>query len=353
MHTLIYTLHCFCNTNTPDHIVVELVCVSVLWGSQKKRGILYAWLGHWKPLHVLPGRGTTSSLLSEEWERKREIRGREGEREYSETDGGKRSHLVLSRLRTLRMSSPCLLRAMPVSQTRLREVKLSLKTSRETITVRPTPVTREVSGRQYSTVKEASTRSNAPGSRSRSTPPVYRAQSRRGAKPNVPEHPERNGTLPGVPSKVMARTPVSSTSSSSSSCTPKGHRPSPPRSSPSCPLSPSRSMKRARWLSYSASNICFNNSILDGRFRQLQGSILKKCFHPALKEAEGSLSWHTSPPCHRGIVELVGFLEENRCAWLLLAFADARSVFMFSLFVVFIHFISCAVNGYKQTVNVS
>ncbi|KAI7804284.1 spectrin beta chain, erythrocytic [Triplophysa rosa] len=181
------------------------------------------------------------------------------------------------------MSSPCLLRAMPVSQTRLREVKLSLKTSRETITVRPTPVSREVSSRQYSTVKEASTRSNAPSSRSRSTPPVYRAQSRRGAKPNVTEHPERNGTLPGVPSKVgpITRTPVSSTSSSSSSCTPKGHRPSPPRSSPSCPLSPSRGMRRARWLSYSTSNICFNNTILDGRFRQLQDereAVQKKTF---------------------------------------------------------------------------
>lgn len=246
--------------------------------------------------------------------RKRE-RGREGEREYSETDGGKRSHLVLSRLRTLRMSSPCLLREMPVIQNRLREVKLSLKNSRETITVRPTPVSREVSSRQYSTVKEVSTRSNAPSSRSRSTPPVYRAQSRRGAKPNVTEHPEKNCTLQGVPSKVgsITRTPVSSTSSSSSSCTPKGHRPSPPRSSPSCPLSPSRGMRRARWLSYSTSNICFNNTILDGRFRQLQGSILEKCFHSALNEAEGSLSWHTTLPCHRGIMRLVCFLEGIMC----------------------------------------
>ncbi|XP_056623302.1 spectrin beta chain, erythrocytic isoform X2 [Triplophysa dalaica] len=181
------------------------------------------------------------------------------------------------------MSSPCLLRAMPVSQTRLREVKLSLKNSRETITVRPTPVSREVSSRQYSTVKEASTRSNAPSSRSRSTPPVYRAQSRRGAKPNVTEHLEKNCTLPGIPSKVgsITRTPVSLTSSSSSSCTLKGHRPSPPRSSPSCPLSPSRGMRRARWLSYSTSNICFNNTILDGRFRQLQDereAVQKKTF---------------------------------------------------------------------------
>ncbi|XP_050989973.1 spectrin beta chain, erythrocytic isoform X2 [Labeo rohita] len=187
------------------------------------------------------------------------------------------------------MSSPCLCRAVPVSQARLREVKLSLKTSRETIAIRPTPVVREVSSRQYTTVKDAPTRTNAPSSRSRSTPPVYRAQSRRGGKTNSahirePEHlPERNGTLPGIAPKVapMTLTSVSSTSSSSSSCTPRGHRPSPPRSSPSCPLSPSRSMRRARWLSYSTSNICFNNSILDGRFRQLQDereAVQKKTF---------------------------------------------------------------------------
>uniref|UniRef100_A0A673I2H9 Spectrin beta chain n=1 Tax=Sinocyclocheilus rhinocerous TaxID=307959 RepID=A0A673I2H9_9TELE len=150
------------------------------------------------------------------------------------------------------MSSPCLCRTVPVSQTRLREVKLSLKTSRETIAIRPTPVVREVSSRQYTTIKEVSTRTNAPGSRSRSTPPVHRAQSRRGGKTNSPhirepEHlPERNGTLLGITPKVapMTLTSVSSTSSSSSSCTPRGHRPSPPRSSPSCPPSPSRSMRR-------------------------------------------------------------------------------------------------------------
>ncbi|XP_056332566.1 spectrin beta chain, erythrocytic isoform X2 [Danio aesculapii] len=187
------------------------------------------------------------------------------------------------------MSSPCLCRAVPVSQTRLREVKLSLKTSRETIAIRSTPVVREVSSRQYTTVKDVPTRTNAPGSRSRSTPPVYRAQSKRGAKNNSPhirepEHlPERNGTLLGITPKLapMTLTSVSSTSSSSSSCTPRGHRPSPQRSSPSCPLSPSRGMRRARWLSYSASNICFNNSILDGRFRQLQDereAVQKKTF---------------------------------------------------------------------------
>ncbi|XP_073725686.1 spectrin beta chain, erythrocytic-like [Misgurnus anguillicaudatus] len=187
------------------------------------------------------------------------------------------------------MSSPCLIRAMPVTQTHLREVKLSLKTSRETITVRPTPVARDVSSRQYSTVKEAPIRTNAPSSRSKSTPPTYRAQSRRSAKSNVtqkcdPQHlPQRNGTFKGIPSKPapVTRTPVISTSSSSSSLTPKGHRTSPLRSSPSCPLSPSRGMTRARWLSYSTSNICFNNSVLDGRFRQLQDereAVQKKTF---------------------------------------------------------------------------
>ncbi|XP_026085189.1 spectrin beta chain, erythrocytic-like isoform X2 [Carassius auratus] len=187
------------------------------------------------------------------------------------------------------MSSPCLCRTVPVSQTRLREVKLSLKTSRETIAICPTPVVREVSSRHYTTVKEVPTRTNAPGNRSRSTPPVSRAQSKRGGKTNSPhirepEHlPDRNGTLLGIKPKVapMTLTSASSTSSSSSSCTPRGHRPSPPRSSPSCPLSPSRSMRRARWLSYSASNICFNNSILDGRFRQLQDereAVQKKTF---------------------------------------------------------------------------
>ncbi|XP_016388262.1 uncharacterized protein LOC107724015 [Sinocyclocheilus rhinocerous] len=203
------------------------------------------------------------------------------------------------------MSSPCLCRTVPVSQTRLREVKLSLKTSRETIAIRPTPVVREVSSRQYTTIKEVSTRTNAPGSRSRSTPPVHRAQSRRGGKTNSPhirepEHlPERNGTLLGITPKVapMTLTSVSSTSSSSSSCTPRGHRPSPPRSSPSCPPSPSRSMRRARWLSYSASNICFNNSILDGRFRQLQGSVLLEFFPPILEEG----GVFPGIPHHRGL----------------------------------------------------
>lgn len=206
------------------------------------------------------------------------------------------------------MSSPCLCRAVPVNQTRLREVKLSLKTSRETIAIRPTPVVREVSSRQYTTVKEAPTRTNAPGSRSRSTPPVYRAQSRGGKtkSPHIrePEHlTERNGTLLGITPKVapMTLTAVSSTSSSSSVCTPRGHRPSPQRSSPSCPLSPSRSMRRARWLSYSASNICFNNSILDGRFRQLQGTILLEFFSlPSSKRGQSFLPYPL--PCHRGVI---------------------------------------------------
>ncbi|TRY55293.1 hypothetical protein DNTS_013453, partial [Danionella cerebrum] len=122
------------------------------------------------------------------------------------------------------------------------------------------------------------------GSRSRSTPPAYRAQSRRAAKTNNPQNHEpeqlleRNGTLLNITPKVV---PMTLSASSSSSYTPRGHRPSPPRSTPSCPLTPSRSMRRARWLSYSASNICFNSSILDGRFRQLQDereAVQKKTF---------------------------------------------------------------------------
>lgn len=278
---------------------------------------MHGW-GAGESLHVLLGRGRTASLLSEQWvregSRKRE-RGREGGRTREkitglETEGGKKSVLFVSfpavHVSVVRMSSPCLCRAVPVSQTRLREVKLSLKTSRETIAIRSTPVVREVSSRQYTSVKDVPTRTNAPGSRSRSTPPVYRAQSKRGAKNNSPhirepEHlPQRNGTLLGITPKLapMTLTSVSSTSSSSSSCTPRGHRPSPQRSSPSCPLSPSRGMRRARWLSYSASNICFNNSILDGRFRQLQGSF----FLPLSKRGQSFLAY--PPPCHWGFMGL-------------------------------------------------
>ncbi|KAM3871043.1 spectrin beta chain, erythrocytic [Diretmus argenteus] len=194
------------------------------------------------------------------------------------------------------MSSPCLLRAAPISQPRLREVKISLKTSsRETTATRTAGGTKEAAGRPYALAeKEAPMRVSMSSSRSRSTPPVHRAQraeSKKGdgrsGKQQEPEHhPERNGTLLHVPLTVapLGPSPLSS-SSLSSSCTPRRQRRAPPQtppapSPPSSSSSSAKSMKRARWLSYSASNICFN-SILDGRFRQLQDereAVQKKTF---------------------------------------------------------------------------
>lgn len=197
----------------------------------------------------------------------------------------------------VKMSSPCLLRAAPISQPRLREVKISLKAnsssnSRETTAIRSSSgVTKESSGRPYAPVeKEAPVRVTMSTSRSRSTPPVHRAQSKRStrgsssssSKHQEPEHhPERNGTLLHIPLSVASTglSPFSSLSSSSSSCTPRRQRPSHPQPPPATALlstsssssSSAKSMKRARWLSYSTSNISFN-SILDGRFRQLQGT---------------------------------------------------------------------------------
>ncbi|XP_066540760.1 spectrin beta chain, erythrocytic [Hoplias malabaricus] len=184
------------------------------------------------------------------------------------------------------MSSPCLFRAVPVNQSRLREVKLSLKTSREASSIRSNVVAREISSRAYSTGKEVPVRVGTNPSRSRSTPPVYRAQcpdSKRGPKTNG-EHkpqvlPERNGTLLDVP---PTKAPLTlSPFSSSTSNTPRLTRPSPQRPPhSSSPSSSSQGMRRARWLSYSTSNICFN-SVLDGRFRQLQDereAVQKKTF---------------------------------------------------------------------------
>lgn len=213
------------------------------------------------------------------------------------------------------MSSPCLLRATPVSQPRLREVKISLKSSSKdtagsspggnsSITVRsspPTSLNTQGTVRSYALMKEVTTRATGvtgSGSRSRSTPPVHRAhhhQGRRGVRTSgvgggypkaEPEYlPERNGTtMLSVPASNgapvgLVLSPISSSSStSSSSFTPRArHHPSPSRgarytSSPSS--SSSHSMRRGRWLSYSASNIYFN-SVLDGRFRQLQGTELE------------------------------------------------------------------------------
>lgn len=190
------------------------------------------------------------------------------------------------------MSSPCLLRAAPISQPRLREVKISLKaSSRETTAIRSSSGgTKEAASRPYDPAeKEVPVRVgvSSSSSRSRSTPPVHRAQrseSRKTArssssKQQEPQHHlERNGTVLHVPLTVapMRLSPFSSSSSSSSSCTPRRQRPSHPQPPPalhssSSSSSSAKSMKRARWLSYSTSNICFN-SILDGRFRQLQGT---------------------------------------------------------------------------------
>lgn len=189
------------------------------------------------------------------------------------------------------MSSPCLLRAAPISQPRLREVKISLKaSSRDTTAIRSSSGgTKEAAVRPYAPPeKEAPVRVGMSISRSRSTPPVHRAQrpesrkATRGSsssrKQLEPEHhSERNGTLMHVPLAVAPAglCPFSSSSSSSSSCTPRRQRPSHPHPPPallsSSSSSSAKSMKRARWLSYSTTNICFN-SILDGRFRQLQGT---------------------------------------------------------------------------------
>ncbi|XP_037652637.1 spectrin beta chain, erythrocytic isoform X2 [Sebastes umbrosus] len=199
------------------------------------------------------------------------------------------------------MSSPCLLRAAPISQPRLREVKISLKaSSRETTAIRSSSSgTKEAASRPYAPAeREAPVRVGMSMSRSRSTPPVHRAQkaeSRKTArgssssssrKQQEPEHHlERNGTLLHVPLAVapVGLSPFSSSSSSSSSCTPRRQRPSHPHPAPallSSSSSSAKSMKRARWLSFSTSNICFN-SILDGRFRQLQDereAVQKKTF---------------------------------------------------------------------------
>ncbi|XP_061553245.1 spectrin beta chain, erythrocytic isoform X2 [Phycodurus eques] len=154
------------------------------------------------------------------------------------------------------MSSPCLLRAAPVSQPRLRNVRISLKAASKI---------QDAKDARYPPADD-----DAPV-RSRSTPPVHRALRRapggRG-KRQQQHRPETNGTLPGLapaPSPAPSRQrPV---------------HPSPSSSSSSSSLS-ARGMKRARWLSSSASNIYFN-SILDGRFRQLQDereAVQKKTF---------------------------------------------------------------------------
>lgn len=187
------------------------------------------------------------------------------------------------------MSSPCLLRAAPISQPRLREVKISLKASpRESVAVRTSGSGVSTSSRAYVQTLEKdppALRVSLSSSRSRSTPPVHKStkKSPRGTVKEPEHHPERNGTLLHVPVSAtpLGHSALSSSSSSSSSCTPRRQRDPRPQQHPQTSLytssssssvsSSARSMKRARWLSYSTSNLNFN-SILDGRFRQLQGT---------------------------------------------------------------------------------
>ncbi|XP_064167267.1 spectrin beta chain, erythrocytic isoform X1 [Anguilla rostrata] len=184
------------------------------------------------------------------------------------------------------MSSPCLCRAPPCP-TRLAEVTISLKPGREA-SGRPGGGGRAGGGGGGggggAGARETPGRAaGGTGSRSRSTPPVHRAQRgvegrrvvRVGGRSKPEPQPMKNGTVPGMPPGLSPFAPSSSsssTSSSSSSGRPRCRSPPPPPP-------PSRSMRRARWLSYSTSNIY--NSILDGRFRQLQDereAVQKKTF---------------------------------------------------------------------------
>lgn len=187
------------------------------------------------------------------------------------------------------MSSPCLMRATPISQpSRLREVKISLKASpRESVATVRTSSNNGSSSYLQTFEKDPvalKVHGSAVGSsRSKSTPPVHKPakKSPRGKEPV--QHLDRNGTLLHIPVSAthLGHSTLSTSSSSSSSCTPR--RPRDPRvsqqhhqtplytSSSSSSASSARGMKRSRWLSYSTSNISFN-SILDGRFRQLQGT---------------------------------------------------------------------------------
>ncbi|XP_026860660.2 spectrin beta chain, erythrocytic isoform X2 [Electrophorus electricus] len=191
------------------------------------------------------------------------------------------------------MSSPCLYRAMPVGQSRLRELKCNVRSSREAGVIRTSTAPRELTARAYSAAKEVPVRLSTPASRSRSTPPAHRSQrpeSKRvtkadgHAKPERERLPERNGVRTGMAPPVASTSLssfASSSSSSSSSCAQRPSRTSLPLAPPSSSSSSSsQSIKRTRWLSYSTSNICFN-SAFDGRFRQLQDereAVQKKTF---------------------------------------------------------------------------
>ncbi|XP_072314307.1 spectrin beta chain, erythrocytic isoform X2 [Eucyclogobius newberryi] len=191
------------------------------------------------------------------------------------------------------MSSPCLMRPTPISQqTRLREVKISLKAGpRESVSVRKSSSSGSSSYIQTFEKEPAALRVSVGSSRSKSTPPVHKPTKKtpRGKEPV--QHLDSNGTLLHIP--VLGKSTLSTSSSSSSLCTPRRprdlrpppqqHPQTPFIASPSCSSTTSssaRGMKRSRWLSYSASNISFN-SILDGRFRQLQDereAVQKKTF---------------------------------------------------------------------------
>lgn len=199
------------------------------------------------------------------------------------------------------MSSPCLCRTMPVSQSQLPEVKLSLKTSREVSSIRSSA---------YSSGKELPVRVSTQITRSRSTPPVSRVQcSENKAAPKTNGHtkhepknlPGRKSTLRGIPptqAPLTASASSSSSSSTSSSYTSRLSRPSPPEKPSSSSSSSSQSMKRTRWLSHSTSNICFN-SILDGRFRQLQGRVFLWIYPLSLSPSPrmGNISCHVQSSC--------------------------------------------------------
>lgn len=144
------------------------------------------------------------------------------------------------------MSSPCLLRAAPISQPRLREVKISLKASpRESVAVRTSGSGVSTSSRAYVQTFEKdppALRVSLSSSRSRSTPPVHKStkKSPRGTVKEPEHHPERNGTLLHVPVSAtpLGHSALSSSSSSSSSCTPRRQRDrsSPPAAPPDIPL---------------------------------------------------------------------------------------------------------------------
>lgn len=165
----------------------------------------------------------------------------------------------------VRMSSHCLYRA-PVCQDQPEEVRFCLKTGREELG-RTAGGNGEQAGCPHANGKAPAGWVRL-GNRSRSTPPIHRArQCSPYARQQPEQQPEKNGTFQTMPSSGAAGiSSLSSSPFSSSRCAPGRHRPPAPTSD--LP----RNMRRAHWMSCSASSISFP-SILDGRFRQLQGTI--------------------------------------------------------------------------------